>query len=65
MTTEASVPTITVICDQCRAQGTAGEGQFSGIAGLVNFDPVPRRPQVGNWTPEQQRAFIVALALVD
>ena len=61
----ASLPTpvLPVICDACRAQGNAGDGQFAGVGDILNFEPVPRRPQVGNWTPEQQRAFIVALAI--
>ncbi|QIL02921.1 hypothetical protein G7078_09090 [Sphingomonas sinipercae] len=56
-------PVLPVICDSCRAQGAAGEGQFAEVGDILHFAPVPRRPQVGNWTPDQQRAFIVALAI--
>ncbi|MBA3576922.1 MAG: hypothetical protein H0W39_04820 [Sphingomonas sp.] len=57
------MPAIPVICDACRAQGSAGEEGFSGIADILNFEPVPRRTQVNNWTAELQRAFIAALAI--
>lgn len=57
------MPAIPVICDACRAQGSAGEGGFSGIADILAFEPVPRRTQVNNWTAELQRAFIAALAI--
>jgi hypothetical protein len=57
------VPPIPVICDTCRAQGNAGEAGFAGIADILNFEPVPRRTQVNNWTPELQRAFVAALAI--
>jgi hypothetical protein len=57
------IPTVPVICDACRAHGTAGEGGFAGIADILNFEPVPRRTQVNNWTPELQRAFVAALAI--
>lgn len=60
---QAAIPTIPVICDTCRAQGHAGAGDFAGIADILNFEPVPRRTQVNNWTPELQRAFIAALAI--
>jgi hypothetical protein len=56
-------PPMPVICDTCRAHGTAGNGAFAGITDILNFEPVPRRTQVNNWTPELQRAFIAALAL--
>jgi hypothetical protein len=59
----AGQPTIPVICDVCRAEGNAGEEGFEGIADVLNFEPVPRRTQVNNWTPELQRAFIAALAI--
>lgn len=58
-----AIPTIPVICDSCRAQGSAGEEGFSQIADILNFEPVPRRTQVNNWTAELQRAFIAALAV--
>lgn len=56
-------PTIPVICDKCRAQGSAGGDGFSAIGDLLNFEPVPRRTQVNNWTPELQRAYVAALAI--
>lgn len=58
-----AVPTIPVICDACRAQGSAGGDGFSAIGDLLNFEPVPRRTQVNNWTPELQRAYVAALAI--
>src|SRR4051794_10982663 len=71
MTTAANVsggqmpppPPMPVICDACRAQGSAGEEGFAEITDILNFEPVPRRTQVNNWTAELQRAFIAALAL--
>jgi hypothetical protein len=52
-----------VICDVCRKHGNAGEDGFAEIADILNFEPVPRRTQVNNWTPELQRAFVAALAI--
>lgn len=57
------MPPLPVICDTCRAQGSAGEEGFAGIVDILDFEPVPRRTQVNNWTAELQRAFIAALAL--
>lgn len=57
------MPAIPVICDTCRAQGNAGGEGFSAIVDVLNFEPVPRRTQVNNWTAELQRAFIAALAI--
>jgi hypothetical protein len=54
---------IPVICDKCRAEGIAGEGDFAGLGDLLDFEPVPRRARVDGWTPELQRAFIAALAV--
>jgi hypothetical protein len=54
---------IPVICDRCRAEGEAGEGDFADLAGLLDFEPVPRRPRVDGWSPGAQRAFIAALAV--
>jgi len=60
MATRAPIP---VICDRCRAEGVAGEGDFADLGGLLDFEPVPRKQQrVDGWTPERQRAFIAALA---
>lgn len=51
---------ISVICDRCRAAGTAGTGEFSD---LLEFEPVPRpNGRVDGWTEEKQRAFISLLA---
>jgi hypothetical protein len=55
--------TIPVICDRCRVEGAAGEDPFTAIRDLLEFEPVPRRAHVNNWTAEHQRAFIAALAL--
>ena len=55
--------TIPVICDRCRAEGSAGDDPFTAIKDLLSFDPVPRRAHVNNWTAEHQRAFVAALAL--
>lgn len=54
---------IPVICDRCRATGMAGDSAFAAIPDILDFDPVPRRAHVNNWTPEHQRAFIAALAI--
>ena len=54
---------IPVICDRCREEGLAGEGPFTDIRGLLEFEPVKRRPHVNGWKEEHQRAFIAALAL--
>jgi hypothetical protein len=54
---------IPVICDLCRAHGTAGEADFSHLGGLLDFEPVPRKVErADGWTPDIQRAFILALA---
>lgn len=54
---------IPVLCDCCRARGVAGEGDFASMGDLLDFDPVPRRKvRADGWSPEVQRAFIVALA---
>lgn len=58
-----AIPTITVICDRCRAEGQAGGDGFAQIADILDFEPVPRRRNVNAWTPEHQRAFIAALAM--
>lgn len=58
-----AAPAIPVICDQCRAEGLAGDDGFAEIADILEFEPVPRRAQANNWTPEHQRAFIAALAI--
>ena len=63
MTDPVPIPIIPVICDRCRAEGAAGDGSFSGIAELLDFEPVPRRARADGWTPEYQRAFIAALAM--
>ncbi len=54
---------IPVICDRCRAEGSAGGGDFAEIRDLLAFEPVQRRAHVNNWTAEHQRAFIAALAI--
>ena len=54
---------IPVICDRCRAEGSAGGDQFADIRDLLAFDPVQRRAHVNNWTAEHQRAFIAGLAI--
>ncbi|MGN6154668.1 MAG: hypothetical protein ACTHN4_02910 [Sphingomicrobium sp.] len=56
-------PPMPVVCDVCRKHGSAGEEGFAEIADILNFEPVPRRTQVNNWTPELQRAFVAALAI--
>ena len=54
---------IPVICDRCRATGTAGEGDFAHLGDLLEFAPVPRKTRrADGWTPERQRAFIAALS---
>jgi hypothetical protein len=57
------LPSIPVICDQCRATGVAGDESFAAIPDLLEFEPVPRRARANGWTPEHQRAFIAALAI--
>ena len=57
------IPVIPVICDRCRAEGAAGDGSFSGIAEILDFEPVPRRARADGWGPDYQRAFIAALAI--
>ncbi|MEA3045264.1 MAG: hypothetical protein QOH47_3102 [Sphingomonadales bacterium] len=54
---------IPVICDRCRAEGTAGAAGFADFGDLLDFAPVPRRPRADGWTGELQRAFIAALAV--
>jgi len=54
--------TIPVICDRCRAVGTAGTGDFAHLGDLLDFTPVPVRPRVNGWDPDAQRAFIALLA---
>ncbi len=56
------IPTIPVICDKCRAEGSAGAAPFAEIEDILNFQPLPRGG-VNAWTPEHQRAFIAALAI--
>jgi hypothetical protein len=41
----------------------AGDAAFAAIPDILDFEPVPRRSHVNNWTAEHQRAFIAALAL--
>jgi len=53
---------IPVICDRCRATGTAGQGDFSHLGDLLDFEPVPVRQRVNGWDPDAQRAFIALLA---
>lgn len=54
---------IPVICDRCRAAGSSGDPPFADFGDLLDFAPVPRRPRVGGWSPDVQRAFIAALAV--
>lgn len=54
---------IPVLCDRCRSEGEAGEPPFESLGDLMDFEPVPRRPRVGGWSPDVQRAFIAALAV--
>lgn len=58
-----AIPVMPVICDKCRAEGTAGDAMFAAIPDVLNFEPVPRRAQVNSWSAEHQRAFIAALAI--
>ena len=60
MTLHTPIP---VICDRCRAEGSAGGTGFADIRDLLAFEPVARRAHVNNWTAEHQRAFIAALAI--
>lgn len=62
-TTMPEPPPMPVICDVCRKHGNAGGDGFAEIADILNFEPVPRRTQVNNWTAELQRAFVAALAI--
>jgi hypothetical protein len=56
-----------VLCDRCRAEGLAGEAEFSELAGLgdlLDFEPVPRRvARADGWSPEIQREYVAALAV--
>jgi hypothetical protein len=54
---------IPLICDRCRAQGIPGAPPFADLGDLLDFAPVPRRPRVGGWDAQAQRAFIAALAV--
>lgn len=54
--------TIPVICDRCRAVGTAGTGDFAQLGDLLDFTPVPVKPRVNGWDADAQRAFIALLA---
>lgn len=54
--------TIPVICDRCRAAGTAGTGDFAHLGDLLEFTPVPVQPRVNGWDADAQRAFIALLA---
>jgi hypothetical protein len=58
-----AVPALPVICERCKAEGTAGDDAFAGIPDILAFDPVPRRARSDGWKPEHQRAFIAALAI--
>jgi hypothetical protein len=58
-----AIPTVPVICDQCRAEGEASGDGFEQVADILDFEPVPRRRHVNGWTPEHQRAFIAVLAM--
>ena len=53
---------IPVICDRCRATGSAGSGDFTALGDLLEFTPVKIRPKVNGWDAEAQRAFIALLA---
>lgn len=54
---------IPVICDRCRATGTAGEADFAHLGDLLDFAAVPRKTRrVDGWTPDRQRAFVAALS---
>ena len=51
------------ICDRCRSVGYSGDGDFSHLGDLLDFEPVPRKTQrADGWSPERQRAFIAALS---
>lgn len=54
--------TIPVICDRCRITGVIGEGDFSNLGRLLDFEPVPVHPRVNGWSPDAQRAFVAALS---
>lgn len=55
---------IPVLCDECRAQGVAGEAPFEGLGDLLDFTPVPRKKErVDGWNADRQRAFVAALAV--
>jgi hypothetical protein len=60
---DLAIPTVPVICDQCRQSGLLGDEAFSGIPYILDFEPVPRRARADGWSPEHQRAFIAALAI--
>lgn len=54
---------IPVICDRCRSTGFSGDGDFSHLGDLLDFEPVPRKTRrADGWTPDRQRAFIAALS---
>ena len=53
---------IPVICDRCRTTGGAGDGDFSHLGDLLEFEPVAVRPRANGWDPDAQRAFIALLA---
>ncbi len=53
---------IPAICDRCRSTGIAGQGDFSHLGDLLEFEPVAVKPRVNGWDPEAQRAFIALLA---
>jgi hypothetical protein len=62
----ATRPPFPVLCDRCHCEGIAGEAEFerlAGLADLLDFEPVPRRPRSDGWNPEVQRAFVAALAI--
>ena len=46
------------------APGTASppDENVAAFAALLDFAPVPRRPRVGGWSADVQRAFVAALA---
>ncbi len=58
-----TIPSVPVICDQCRQAGLLGEGPFSALPDILNFTPVQRRAHANGWREEHQRAFIAALAI--
>jgi len=53
---------IPVICDRCRSTGNSGEGDFSHLGDLLDFEPVSVQPRANGWDPDAQRAFIALLA---